>query len=76
DYVRVRTSPQGVSLHAYRLQDKLVPDVKGMPAKDAMALLENLGLRVALRGHGQVYRQSLKAGSRLYRNQLIVLDLK
>jgi len=52
-----------------------VPDVKGMPAMDALALLENLKLKVRLKGKGKVKKQSLAAGTALRKNQTIYLEL-
>uniref|UniRef100_UPI00404B6D3E penicillin-binding protein n=1 Tax=Flavobacterium sp. TaxID=239 RepID=UPI00404B6D3E len=52
-----------------------IPNVKGMAAMDAVALLENLGLRVSLKGMGNVKEQSLKAGEKINKNQVITLNL-
>ena len=54
---------------------KTIPNVKGMSGMDAVALLENLGLKVKFRGSGKVKNQSLKAGIKLERNQTISLEL-
>ncbi len=50
-----------------------VPKVIGMPAMDAVALLENLGLRVVLKGTGEVKKQSLEAYTDVKPNQTIYL---
>ena len=42
-----------------------VPDVSGMGARDAVHLLENLGLKVELEGIGKVVEQSLIPGSKI-----------
>ena len=52
-----------------------VPNVKGMSGMDAVALLENLGLKVRFRGSGKVTSQSIKSGEQLVKNQTIVLQL-
>jgi cell division protein FtsI (penicillin-binding protein 3) len=52
-----------------------VPNVKGMAAMDAIALLENLGLEVTIKGIGNVKEQSIKAGEKINKNQLIILNL-
>ena len=41
-----------------------LPDVRGMGARDAMFLLEDLGCRVELKGRGKVKRQSIKPGTK------------
>ena len=38
-------------------QQKYIPNVKGMPGMDAIALLENLGLKVSAKGLGKVKTQ-------------------
>lgn len=65
----VKLSPQTVK------QDK-VPNVIGMPLNDAVYLLENLGLRVFVEGHGKVVSQSQQAGSALTQGTKIKLKLK
>lgn len=52
-----------------------VPDVKGMNPKDAVYLLENLGLQTTLTGRGQVSAQSIKAGSPIEKGSVINLQL-
>lgn len=53
----------------------IVPNVNGMGAKDAIAVLENAGLRVRMRGKGLVTRQSIEAGTRIQRGQIIQIEL-
>lgn len=52
-----------------------IPNVKGMPGMDAVALLENLGLKVKVKGVGKVKSQSIQAGEKIQKNQTIVLEL-
>lgn len=52
-----------------------MPNVIGMPAMDAVAILENLGLKVQTQGVGKVSRQSVKNGEKIIREQTITLDL-
>jgi len=52
-----------------------IPDLKGMPGMDAIALLENLGLKVKVKGVGKVKNQSLQAGQSISKNTIIVLEL-
>ena len=53
----------------------LVPDAIGMGAKDAIFLMENIGLRVVIRGYGKVTRQSLSPGTRIDKGETIVLSM-
>ena len=48
---------------------KKMPDVKGMPAMDAVSLLENIGLKVILKGMGKVKKQSIKKGIQSQKEQ-------
>jgi cell division protein FtsI (penicillin-binding protein 3) len=54
-----------------------VPNVKGMPGMDAIALLENIGLKVKLKGNGigKVKSQSILNGQPIVRNSIIELQL-
>ncbi|GAA3728807.1 penicillin-binding protein [Flavobacterium ginsengisoli] len=52
-----------------------IPDLKGMPGMDAIALLENLGLKVKVNGMGKVKNQSIQAGTSISKNVTIVLEL-
>ncbi|WP_163392731.1 penicillin-binding protein [Flavobacterium limi] len=54
---------------------KLIPNLKGMPGMDAVALLENLGLKVRVNGVGKVRYQSIQAGQNINKNTIIVLEL-
>lgn len=53
----------------------LVPNVAGMGLKDAVYLLENKGLKVAVIGQGKVMNQSIAAGSSFNKGQKISLML-
>jgi len=52
-----------------------VPNVKGMPAMDAIALLENLNLKVIINGNGKVKSQSIPPGEKIEKNKVIILEL-
>ena len=53
----------------------LVPNVKGLGAKDAVVLLENMGLNVVVSGRGKVVEQSITAGSRISKGSRIIIKL-
>ena len=56
-------------------KQNVIPDVKGMSGMDAIALLENLGIRVKIKGFGKVKKQSIQAGQNIAKNTTIVLEL-
>jgi len=51
----------------------IMPNVVGLPTMDALALLENMGLKVRIEGVGTVRSQSIDKGIKIKRNQVIVL---
>ena len=53
----------------------VMPDVTGMPAMDAVSLLENLGLKVNFKGTGKVNGQSISAGQKIKTNQQVNLNI-
>lgn len=69
--------PKGDSVHyaPRRIQGKIVPKVIGMTAKDAVFLLEDMGLNVRIQGSGYVKEQSLVAGTQVNKGHLITLKL-
>lgn len=52
-----------------------IPDVSGLGARDAIRLLESLGLNVRVHGQGRVQKQSIAAGTKPVRGQTITLEL-
>jgi cell division protein FtsI (penicillin-binding protein 3) len=52
-----------------------IPNLKGMPGMDAIALLENLGIKVKIKGIGKVKNQSIQAGEPINKNTIITLEL-
>lgn len=53
----------------------IMPNVVGLPAMDALALLENMGLKVKLLGIGVVKNQSITKGVKVKPNQVVVLNI-
>lgn len=55
--------------------NNLMPDLYGMPAMDAISILENLGMEVELIGNGYVVKQSIKKGTIINKPSKIILEL-
>lgn len=53
----------------------VMPNVKGLPMMDAVALLENMGLTVEVKGNGKVKKQSVEQGQKVNKDKKIVLEL-
>ncbi|MFI5133260.1 MAG: penicillin-binding protein [Chitinophagales bacterium] len=57
------------------IKQQTMPNVKGMGLKDALYLLENMGLHVVPSGKGKVMGQSLEAGSSITKGLTVYLQL-
>ena len=58
------------------IEDRSVmPNVTKLNLSDAIALLENLGLEVEVSGNGNKIDQSVKSGSKINKNQKVILKL-
>jgi len=53
----------------------IMPNLKGMPAMDVISLLENMGLKVEIKGSGRVINQSIEPGTKVQTNQIIRIKL-
>lgn len=58
-----------------RNKRSVIPDFVGMPAMDAIVILEQMGLKFVLKGEGKVFKQSIKSGSKVDYNKKIILHL-
>jgi cell division protein FtsI (penicillin-binding protein 3) len=56
-------------------QQLSIPNLKGMSGMDAVALMENLGVKVKIIGVGKVKKQSLQPGENLSKSKTIILEL-
>lgn len=57
-----------------RTYKSIMPSVVGLPTMDALALLENMGLKVKTLGVGTVKSQSVKKGTKVNQNQTVVIS--
>jgi cell division protein FtsI (penicillin-binding protein 3) len=57
------------------VKNKIMPNVRGMGLKDAIHLLENMGLKVAVKGKGKVIMQSVSPGTVLAKGITVILEL-
>ena len=75
DWVATRESGDTVRLAGVKIQEGLIPDVRGMSLRDAIYLLENSGLRVRYNGKGRVLRQSPEHGARYNDGTTVSLEM-
>ncbi|NQZ76015.1 MAG: transpeptidase family protein, partial [Ekhidna sp.] len=54
---------------------EVVPDVRGMTLRDAIFVLENLGLEVQVNGRGRVSTQSMTPGGKITKGSTIKLQM-
>ena len=67
------------SIAVYReekVKANIMPDVTGLSVKDAIFMLENMGLRVSFSGFGRVGSQSIPKGQRFSKGQQVNLKLE
>ena len=58
-----------------KTKKSVIPNLVGMPAMDAVVILEQMGLKFVLKGEGKVINQSIKSGSKVDYSQRIILYL-
>jgi cell division protein FtsI (penicillin-binding protein 3) len=75
DWVKTEAVAEKVNLRINNTDKPVVPDVSGMPLRDALFILENKGLKVNYNGKGRVLEQSLTPGAPLTPNATINLVL-
>lgn len=62
-------------IKASTVRKQVMPNVKGMGLKDALFLLEGMGLKVSVKGKGKVANQSIEAGAVLTKEMTVTLEL-
>ncbi len=68
-------SNDSIEYNAIRTQNNIVPSVKGMTIKDALYLLEGMGLKVYYTGYGKITAQSIPAGNSFRKGDAVYLTL-
>lgn len=60
----------------FALKENLMPDVRGMSQRDALYMLESIGLKISFSGKGFVSNQSILPGEAIKKGQHVKLDLQ
>lgn len=60
------TESDSLKLLPRTIKENRVPNVVGMGLRDAIYILENLGLQVKIKGYGRVKQQSIKVGTKVH----------
>lgn len=74
----IKTDGSGTKIKTRNLSvsKKMVPNVKGLNAKDAVYILENLGMKVRIIGYGKVVSQSILPQTTIEYGRSIQITLK
>ncbi len=75
DWISTHKKDTVIEFNNRYVKNSMVPNVKGMGAKDALYILENIGLNVVLKGRGSVGRQSIQSDTPFRKGDRIVLNL-
>ena len=75
EWVRSAVNNNAITWRKNHEDTGLVPNVQGMTLRDAIYILENIGLKVSISGNGRVKRQSLGPGVRASKGRTIELEL-
>ena len=57
------------------IRAQVMPNVRGMGLKDALFLLENMGVKVNVKGRGKIVSQSIAPGTQLNKGVIVMLEL-
>ncbi|MFV0546601.1 MAG: PASTA domain-containing protein, partial [Bacteroides sp.] len=76
NWINPQIGNQSVVFEKKDLNQKKLPNVIGMGAKDAVYLLESRGLKVKIIGVGKVKKQSINDGALIKKGETITLILE
>jgi len=76
DWVVTESTNKLVNLRAKNVSTNMVPDVRGMSLKDALYLIENMGMLAKATGAGKITAQSIAPGTAIRGEMIIELTLK
>lgn len=75
DWIKTVPDKDKVEISAVKINNSLVPSVRGMGLRDAIYLLENVGMEVVVTGRGKVTYQSITPGTQVRKGARIMLEL-
>ncbi|NPA45179.1 MAG: transpeptidase family protein [Chlorobi bacterium] len=74
-WVETEAQKENVVLKRKNIEKNIMPDLKYMGAKDAVYILEKLGLQAQINGRGFVVNQSIVAGDEVKKGMKVKLEL-
>lgn len=75
EWVKTSVINDAVYWNDNKVKYEQVPDVRGMTLRDAIYVLENLGLQVKVEGRGRVATQSMTPGGKIAKGATIKLEM-
>ncbi len=75
EWVKTNVINDAVYWTENKVKYEVVPDVRGMTLRDALYVLENLGLEVKVNGRGRVSTQSMTPGGKIVKGSTIKLQM-
>jgi cell division protein FtsI (penicillin-binding protein 3) len=75
EWMLARRGKSKAVLRSRKLNKDMVPDLTGMSARDAVYMIESLGMTAHVIGYGKVSKQSIPVGRPVYRGGVIELIL-
>jgi len=75
EWVKTQVISDAVYWTDNKVKYEVVPDVRGMTLRDAIYVLENLGLEVKVNGRGRVSTQSMTPGGKIVKGSTIKLQM-
>lgn len=72
-WVITSTGSKNVALYRRAYKNKIIPNVVGMDLKDAIYLMENMGIQVEFEGRGVIKEQTPKAGAPITGAEIVKL---
>lgn len=76
EWVTTKADANQIGFYQRTIGKSSVPNVIGMSAKDAVYLIENVGMHVVVRGYGTVTQQTVPAGTQAFKGGLIEIILE
>lgn len=76
EWGRMKSGADKQVIYGQPVWENQMPDVKGMGLRDALALLEELNLKVKVQGVGKVVAQSIPSGAKIQQQQTVFLELQ
>lgn len=76
EWVSTYRNPKSISLTPKNSNKNQMPDVRGMGLRDAIYLLESMGLYVSVQGYGKVTYQSITPKSPIQTGNKVFIELK